>query len=142
MPASHRTIALALALSTIIACEDPFTNGHPGDSPGIIVPGLGNHLCVGGPGCSAWSADSKTLYVVAGAGGPGPASLMAVDLATLTSRVVGQVDGLSLQLTPTADGTAIYFEAIETKPVVALLIKRMSLSDGSITTIARNGGGD
>jgi hypothetical protein len=138
MPASRRAIVLAFAISTIIACEDPFTNGAPADSPGAVVPGIAN-VCPFGFGCSAWSADSKTLYIVAGVKLlQGLGSLMAVDAATLTSRVVGPIDVETVVLAPTADGAGIYFEAPDPAPPGGWLIKRMSLSDGATTTVAKN----
>jgi hypothetical protein len=137
-----RAILLAFAVSTIIACEDPFTNGAPAASPGVVVPGIAD-LCpvdFDSFGCMAWSADSKTLYIGAGVGTKSVPSLIAVDPATLASRVVGPIDATTFVLEPSADGTAIYFTAADPEPSgmpsVGAFIRRMSLIDGSVTTIA------
>jgi WD40 repeat protein len=139
VPASHRAIVLALAASTILACEDPFTNTPPADSPGAVVTGVGS-VCTFPFGCSAWSADSKTLYITAFNSegvtlGGTFTSLIAVDPATHASRAVGPIDDESGNLEATADGTALFFAAHDNE-TGNWVIKRMSLLDGSTTTLA------
>jgi hypothetical protein len=134
MPAARRPIALVFAV--LIACEDPFTNGHPPASPGAVIPGLGKLGYGCSIGCTAWSADSKTLYIVALVGSATTASLLALDPVTLTPRTVGPIDAAATDLQLTADGTALYFVGQNRSPPGGALIERMSLPDGSTTTLA------
>src|SRR5260370_26693638 len=122
-------LVLSVAPTVMIACEDPFTKGAPADSPGVLVPGLNAH-CFDSYGCAAWSADSKTMYIVASVGSSNVASLVAVDAASLAVRVIGAIDDATFALEPSADGTATYFGVLDQVTPGAWIIKRMSLSDG------------
>lgn len=132
----HRTVVLTFVLPSLIGCENPFANGAPADSPGVAVPGLSG-VCPTNVECAVWSADSKTLFVVASGGPSSPSSLIAVDPATLTYRSVGAVAEPALKLTPSADGSAMYFVGPDRTGNSGWTINRMSLSDGLSTVVAK-----
>lgn len=133
MQPTTRAIALTVALSGIVACENPFANGPLPHPPGVPVSGL-TYSCPRDD-CGAWSADSKTLYIAARVGTSSVTSLVAVDPVTLTVRTVGRIDHV-FGLVSSADGAAVYFVATDTAASYQLAIKKMSSSDGSTTILA------
>jgi hypothetical protein len=137
MPSSRRAIILAFAVSTIVACEDPFTRGVPADSPGVAVSGL-SEICLGVFGCSAWSPDSKTLYISARVDTSTVPSLVAIDPTTRTVRTIGPLDAGARDFVVPGDGATMYYWTPDRTTNNVWNINRMSLSDGSSTFVARS----
>jgi hypothetical protein len=144
--AARSAIALTLALALgMMACSDLLhillTSTPPADSPGVPVTGL-NIQCFTTFPCATWSADSKTLYIVANRMAPVGGSLQAVDPATHTFRRIASIDTLAVAPVFSPDGATMFFSVAENPARTTHDIYRMSLATGATTAVTKAASSD
>jgi len=120
----------------------------PAESPGLSVNGLGGE-CPTVSDCLVWSADSKTLYVIASDGAPNTAKLMAVDPLSRSATRVGGLEPGARAPVLSPDGKFVYYavpdsitggEGLSQNPKTSYYtIRRIPLAGGSTSFVMHSG---